>query len=61
MFDKNNSSSINFNDFRSLWDFITKWEKVFRSFDVNHDNAIDKNELRTALTSFGNKAYNRKE
>lgn len=55
MFDQDGSSTINFNEFTSLWNFITQWEKVFRSFDEDRSGAIDKNELRKALTAFGNK------
>jgi len=53
MFDHDNSSTINFNEFKSLWNFITQWEKVFRGFDEDKSGSIDKNELRKALTTFG--------
>jgi len=55
MFDKDGSSTINFNEFKALWNFITQWEKVFRGFDEDRSGSIDKNEFRKALTSFGNK------
>ncbi len=54
MFDKDHSSTIDFNEFKSLWAFITQWEKVFRGFDEDRSGTIDKNEFRKALTSFGN-------
>jgi Ca2+-binding EF-hand superfamily protein len=54
MFDKDNSSTIDFNEFKLLWAFITQWEKVFRGFDEDRSGTIDKNEFRKALTSFGN-------
>ncbi|CAF3793551.1 unnamed protein product [Rotaria magnacalcarata] len=53
MFDNDNSSTINFNEFKSLWNYITQWEKIFRSFDEDRSGSIDKNEFRKALTSFG--------
>jgi len=53
MFDQDHTSTIDFNEFKALWNFITQWEKVFRSFDTDQSGSIDKNELRNALTSFG--------
>lgn len=53
MFDKDNSSTIDLNEFKSLWHFITQWEKIFRGFDKDQSGSIDKNEFREALTSFG--------
>jgi len=53
MFDKDNSATIDLNEFKSLWHFITEWEKVFRNFDKDQSGSIDKNEFRDALTSFG--------
>jgi Ca2+-binding EF-hand superfamily protein len=61
MFDKDNSATIDFNEFKSLWQFITQWEKVFRGFDEDKSGSIDKTEFRKALTSFGNKYEKRKE
>ncbi|CAF1335349.1 unnamed protein product [Adineta steineri] len=53
MFDKDGSSTIDFNEFKSLWQFITQWEKVFRGFDEDKSGSIDKDEFRKALASFG--------
>jgi Ca2+-binding EF-hand superfamily protein len=53
MFDNDNTSTINFNEFKSLWQFITQWEKIFRGFDEDKSGSIDKNEFIKALTSFG--------
>jgi len=61
MFDKDNSSTIDFNEFKLLWAFITQWEKVFRGFDEDRSGTIDKNEFRKALTSFGNITQNKKK
>jgi Ca2+-binding EF-hand superfamily protein len=54
MFDNDQSSTVDFNEFKSLWHFITQWEKVFRGFDEDRSGSIDKEEFRKALTSFGN-------
>ncbi len=54
MFDNDHSSTVDFNEFKALWHFITQWERVFRGFDEDRSGSIDKNEFRKALTSFGN-------
>ena len=54
MFDKDSTSTIDFNEFQSLWNFIIEWEKVFRGFDEDQSGSIDKVEFRKALASFGN-------
>lgn len=33
MFDKNNTRTIQFEEFQELWRFITEWLNCFRSFD----------------------------
>lgn len=53
MFDKSNQGRITFEDFSSLWKYVTDWQNCFRSFDRDNSGNIDKNEMRTALTSFG--------
>jgi len=53
MFDRDNSGAINFQEFQSLWKYVTDWQQCFRSFDRDSSGAIDQNELKTALTSFG--------
>lgn len=54
MFDSNNDGAINFNEFVSLWRYIDDWTKCFRSFDRDNSGNIDKGELVSALTQFGN-------
>ncbi len=54
MFDRDGTSTINFEEFVSLWKYIDDWQKCFRSFDRDNSGSIDKNELKMALTSFGN-------
>ncbi len=53
MFDRNNTSTIDFQEFASLWKYIDDWQKCFRNFDRDNSGSIDKNELKQALTSFG--------
>jgi len=53
MFDKDNSGTINFQEFLALWKYVTDWQTTFRGYDRDNSGSIDKNELRTALTSFG--------
>ncbi|XP_045193614.1 programmed cell death protein 6-like isoform X1 [Mercenaria mercenaria] len=53
MFDRDNSGTINFQEFSSLWKYVTDWQNCFRSYDRDNSGAIDRNELKTALTSFG--------
>ena len=61
MFDQDSSSTISFNEFKSLWQFITEWEKVFRGFDQDKSGSIDRNEFKQALTSFGNEKRRERE
>lgn len=53
MFDKENRGTVSFQDFGALWKYVTDWQTCFRSFDSDNSGNIDRNELRTALTSFG--------
>ena len=53
MFDRDHSGTINFQEFAALWKYVTDWQSTFRSYDRDNSGAIDKNELKTALTSFG--------
>lgn len=53
MFDRDQSGHINFQEFQALWKYVTDWQNTFRSYDRDNSGAIDKNELKTALTSFG--------
>ena len=53
MFDKDGSATIDFEEFASLWKYIDDWQRCFRSFDRDNSGSIDRNELKSALTSFG--------
>ncbi|XP_050295407.1 programmed cell death protein 6 [Anthonomus grandis grandis] len=53
MFDRHNKGQIGFDDFGALWKYVTDWQNCFRSFDRDNSGNIDRDELKTALTSFG--------
>ena len=54
MFDRKQSGAIDFQEFQALWKYVTDWQNCFRSFDRDNSGSIDRHELKTALTSFGN-------
>ncbi|XP_008192278.1 programmed cell death protein 6 isoform X1 [Tribolium castaneum] len=53
MFDRANRGQVSFEDFGALWKYVTDWQNCFRSFDRDNSGNIDRNELKTALTTFG--------
>ncbi|KAI6653673.1 ALG-2-like protein [Oopsacas minuta] len=53
MFDRNKKGTINFNEFGALWKYVCDWQETFRSFDKDNSGAIDRDELKQALTTFG--------
>lgn len=53
MFDRENKGGVNFNEFAGVWKYITDWQNIFRTYDRDNSGFIDKNELRQALTGFG--------
>ena len=40
-------------EFSQLWDYVTRWQQTFRSYDRDNSGFIDKNELATALGMMG--------
>ncbi|CAH0560972.1 unnamed protein product [Brassicogethes aeneus] len=53
MFDRRNMGQVSFEDFGALWKYVTDWQNCFKSFDRDGSGNIDRNELKTALTTFG--------
>lgn len=53
MFDHDHSGTIGFQEFTGLWKYVTDWQNTFRQYDRDNSGSIDKNELKTAMTSFG--------
>jgi len=53
MFDKKGTGTISFEEFGSLWKYVTDWQQCFRSFDQDNSGSISKPELKTAVTAFG--------
>ena len=45
MFDRDRNGTIDFNEFFSLWEFVTAWSNTFRQYDLDNSGAIDKREL----------------
>uniref|UniRef100_T1JL57 EF-hand domain-containing protein n=1 Tax=Strigamia maritima TaxID=126957 RepID=T1JL57_STRMM len=53
MFDRNNSGTINFDEFAALWRYVSDWQGCFKGYDRDNSGNIDRSELQTALRSFG--------
>lgn len=53
MFDKKGTGTINFDEFGAVWKYVTDWQQCFRSFDRDGSGNISKDELKTAITTFG--------
>ncbi|KAK2193545.1 hypothetical protein NP493_10g05037 [Ridgeia piscesae] len=53
MFDKDHSGSIDYDEFAALWNYVSEWQKCFRTYDTDKSGAIDEDELKHALISFG--------
>ena len=45
MFDRDRNGTIDFNEFFSLWEFVTMWGNTFRQYDLDSSGAIDRREL----------------
>ncbi|XP_041101137.1 programmed cell death protein 6-like isoform X1 [Polyodon spathula] len=57
MFDRDNKGGVNFNEFSGVWKYITDWQNIFRTYDRDNSGLIDRNELKQALTGFGEQSY----
>ena len=45
----NNSGTIEFNEFYALWQYVTDWQRTFRSYDKDNSGTIDRHELKTGV------------
>ena len=52
MFDQDNSGAIEFNEFFALWQYVTDWQRTFRSYDLDNSGNIDRQELKTGDAKF---------
>ncbi|KAG1456280.1 hypothetical protein G6F56_006864 [Rhizopus delemar] len=50
---KDNSGTVNFNEFSGLWKYIDDWKRCFQAFDVDHSGSINESEMENALRNFG--------
>lgn len=53
MFDRSHKGQLNFEEFKQLWKYIEDWRHCFQSFDKDRSGYINKEELKSALTTFG--------
>ncbi|KAI9223894.1 hypothetical protein BC828DRAFT_374861 [Blastocladiella britannica] len=53
LMDFDRSGQIDFNEFCSIWQYISQWNYHFRSFDKDNSGSIDTRELQQALAQFG--------
>lgn len=53
MANKDNSGTIDFNEFAGLWRYIEDWKKCFQTFDRDNSGNIDQAEMSMALKTFG--------
>ena len=51
MFDHDNSGAIEFNEFYALWQYVTDWQRTFRSYDQDNSGTIDRQELKIGIFS----------
>ena len=54
MFDHDNSGAIEFNEFYALWQYVTDWQRTFRSYDKDNSGTIDRQELKIGIFSLNN-------
>ena len=53
MFDRDNSGTINLQEFQQLWQYINQWKGVFERYDRDRSGNIDLSELYTAYNEMG--------
>lgn len=53
LFDKDGDNHINFEEFNTLWTYLSEWRTYFEKFDRNHNCFISLKEFKNALEAFG--------
>ncbi|PIK55288.1 hypothetical protein BSL78_07807 [Apostichopus japonicus] len=53
IFDRDQSGTINIQEFSALWNYIQQWKGVFERYDQDKSGAIEANELSTAFVQMG--------
>lgn len=53
LFDRDNSGTINLQEFQQLWQYINQWKGVFERYDRDRSGNIDLSELYTAYNEMG--------
>jgi len=50
MFDRDQSGTIELNEFQGLWNYLSQWRTLFDQFDRDRSGTIDAGELNTGLS-----------
>lgn len=45
--------TLTFDDFKSMWEFLAAWRRLFEQFDVDRSGRISRDEFSRAMTAFG--------
>jgi len=53
MFDRDQSGTINFNEFCNLWNYITQWKGAFERYDTDRSGSIEAHELHRVFSEMG--------
>lgn len=53
MFDRDNSGTIDINEFQALWHYIQQWKQTFDRYDSNRSGSIEAMELQQAFQTMG--------
>lgn len=53
IFDRDQSGTINFQEFQQLWQYIQQWKGAFDRYDTDRSGAIEGQELHRAFAEMG--------
>lgn len=45
--------TLTFDEFKSMWEFLAAWRRLFEQFDVDRSGRISRDEFSRAMTAFG--------